>query len=96
MPATPPALAVITVLQPITVIFTIGQDDIPTVLTHMAGDPNLEVDAFSRDLTKRLATGTLSAIDNQVDPGSGTVRCAHASRTLIISCSPTSSSMSAC
>jgi multidrug efflux system membrane fusion protein len=67
-------LAVITVLQPITVIFTIGQDDIPSVLTHMASDPHLEVDAYSRDLSKRLAMGTLSAIDNQVDPGSGTVR----------------------
>jgi multidrug efflux system membrane fusion protein len=67
-------LAVITVLQPITVLFTIGQDDIPTVLNRMAADPKLQTDAFSRDLTKRLTTGTLSAIDNQVDPGSGTVR----------------------
>jgi multidrug efflux system membrane fusion protein len=67
-------LVVLTVLQPITAIFTIGQDDIPTVLAHTATTPNLTVDAFSRDLSKRLATGSLSAIDNQVDPGSGTVR----------------------
>ena len=67
-------LAVLAVEQPISVIFTIGQDDIPTVLTHMKNGPALTVEAFSRDLTQHLAQGTLAAIDNQVDPGSGTVR----------------------
>jgi multidrug efflux system membrane fusion protein len=67
-------LAVLAVEQPITVVFTIGQDDIPNVLMHMKSGPALTVDAYSRDLTHRLAQGTLVAIDNQVDPGSGTVR----------------------
>jgi multidrug efflux system membrane fusion protein len=67
-------LAVLAVEQPISVVFTIGQDDIPNVLSHMRAGPALTVDAFSRDLTQHLAQGALAAIDNQVDPGSGTVR----------------------
>ncbi len=67
-------LAILAVEQPISVLFTIGQDDIPDVLLHMRSGPALTVDAFSRDLTHHLAQGALAAIDNQVDPGSGTVR----------------------
>lgn len=67
-------LAVVTQLQPIAVVFTIPQDEIARVQRKMnAGDP-LTVLAYDREFSTKLATGTLAAIDNQVDPTTGTVR----------------------
>jgi multidrug efflux system membrane fusion protein len=68
-------LAVITQLQPIAVLFTIPEDDLPQVLTKMRAGHQLGVDAYDRMLTKKLATGTLRTIDNQIDPHTGTVKC---------------------
>jgi multidrug efflux system membrane fusion protein len=72
--ADPGGLVVITQLQPISVVFSIPQDSIGRVQQRMnAGEP-LEVDAFSRDLSTRIAAGTLQSVDNQVDAGTGTIR----------------------
>ena len=70
----PTGLAVITQLQPIAVVFTIPQDDIARVQLQSGDGVQLEVDAFDRDFKRKLANGTLAAIDNQVDPATGTVR----------------------
>ncbi len=70
----PTGLAVITQLQPITVVFTIPQDDIARVQLQSRDGRVLEVDAYDRDFKLKLASGTLAAIDNQVDPQTGTVR----------------------
>ena len=67
-------LAVITQLQPIAVVFTIPQDDIARVQLQSREGRVLEVDAYDRDFKLKLASGTLAAIDNQVDPQTGTVR----------------------
>lgn len=67
-------LAVITQLQPIAVVFTIPQDDISRVQKQMRGDEALTVDAYDRDFRTKLASGKLAAIDNQVDPTTGTLR----------------------
>lgn len=70
-------IAVITQLQPISVLFTLPQDDIVRVVRAMkgAGDQKgLEVEAYDRDLRNKLGAGTLEALDNQVDPTTGTVR----------------------
>ena len=67
-------LAVITQLQPITVIFSIPEDDIPRVLKRLETGDKLTVEAYDRDQRNRLATGSLLAIDNQIDPATGTVR----------------------
>jgi multidrug efflux system membrane fusion protein len=67
-------LALITQLQPISVVFTLPQDVIPQVMKRLTAGPSPEVDAFDRDLRNKLATGTLLAVDNQVDPASGTIR----------------------
>ena len=67
-------LAVITQLQPISVIFSLPEDDIPRVVSSMKENPNLKVDAYARDLRTLLASGKLTTIDNQVDPTSGTFR----------------------
>ena len=67
-------LAVITQLQPITVLFTVPEDQISEVFRRPDHGQGLEVDAFNRDMSKVIATGKLLAIDNQVDPTTGTVR----------------------
>jgi multidrug efflux system membrane fusion protein len=67
-------LAVITQFQPISLVFPISQDDIPRVLKAMRDGRSLRVDAYDRDLKLMLATGTLAAVDNQVDSTTGTLR----------------------
>jgi multidrug efflux system membrane fusion protein len=67
-------LLVITQLQPITVVFTIPADHLPQVLEPLRAGRELEVDAFDRDLKNELATGALTAVDNQIDQSTGTVR----------------------
>ena len=70
----PGGLAVITELNPITVVFTIPQDDIPRLQASATNQNKLVVEAFNRDITTRLATGVLTALDNQVDATTGTLR----------------------
>ncbi len=67
-------LAVITQLQPIALVFTIPQDDIPRVQKRMREGHELTVDAYDRDFKTKLASGKLLATDNQVDPMTGTLR----------------------
>ena len=67
-------IVVITQLQPITVLFTIPADRLPAVQEQMAAGRRLVTDAYDRDLKNKLATGTLLAIDNQIDQTTGTVR----------------------
>ena len=70
----PSGLVVITQLQPITVVFTIPEDSLPPVLAKLkAGEP-LPVEAFDREQKRRLATGSLLTVDNQIDPTTGTVK----------------------
>ena len=70
----PTGLAVITQLQPISLVFTIPQDDISRVQKANLNDHELTVTAYDRNLRIKLATGKLLAIDNQVDSTTGTVR----------------------
>ena len=67
------ALLVITQLQPIAVLFTLPEDNLPAVSKHM-GQGTLEVDAYSRDDQTKLGTGKLETIDNQIDQTTGTGR----------------------
>jgi membrane fusion protein, multidrug efflux system len=64
---------VITQLQPITVIFTLPEDQLPSVARHMRNGP-LQVEVYSRDDQIKLATGTLLTIDNEIDQSTGTGR----------------------
>jgi multidrug efflux system membrane fusion protein len=71
----PNGLVVLTQLQPITVLFTVPADRLPQVLQQMRGsEAKLEVDAYDRDLKNKLATGTVLAVDNQIDSTTGTVK----------------------
>jgi multidrug efflux system membrane fusion protein len=67
-------LVIVTQLQPITVIFTIPEDSIPTVLEQLGRGVRLPVEAYDREQRRKLAEGALLTIDNQVDPTTGTVR----------------------
>jgi multidrug efflux system membrane fusion protein len=67
-------LLVITELQPITVIFNVAEDDLPPILKQLRQGKQLVVDAFDRAQQKKLATGTLETLDNQIDPTTGTVK----------------------
>jgi multidrug efflux system membrane fusion protein len=66
-------LVVITQLQPIAVIFNIAEDSLPVVRKKMQSG-TLRIDAYDRDLKKKLAQGHLLTIDNQIDQSTGTVR----------------------
>jgi multidrug efflux system membrane fusion protein len=67
-------LLVITELQPITVIFNVAEDDLPQIQKQLRQGNQLVVDAFDRAQLKKLATGTLVTVDNQIDPTTGTVK----------------------
>jgi hypothetical protein len=67
-------LAVITQLQPITVVFTIPEDSLPQVMKKLHAGERLVVDAYDREQKNKLATGYLLTADNQIDPTTGTVR----------------------
>lgn len=67
-------LAVITQIQPITVVFTLAQDYLPDVFAQKGRGVGLSVDAFDRGQTKKLASGKLLALDNQIDTTTGTVK----------------------
>jgi membrane fusion protein, multidrug efflux system len=66
-------MLILTQLQPIAVIFTLPEDQLPSVAQHMKRS-TLEVDAFSRDDQTKLAVGKLLTIDNQIDPSTGTAK----------------------
>ncbi len=66
-------LLVVTQLRPITVIFTLPEDQLPEVARQMR-DRTLSVDAYSRDDQTKLATGRLLTIDNEIDQNTGTGR----------------------
>ncbi len=70
----PTGVVVITQLQPISVIFTLPEDNVPTIMKRLGGGATLPVTAYDRALTTKLATGSLMTVDNQIDTTTGTVR----------------------
>jgi len=67
-------LLVITQLQPISVIFSLPQDQLPPVLAKLRAGAELPVEAYDRDDTAKIAAGKLATIDNQIDPTTGTYK----------------------
>ena len=67
-------LVVITQLQPMTAIFTIPQDNLPGVMQRLRSGEKLPVEAYDREQKKKLASGTLVSVDNQIDPATGTIK----------------------
>lgn len=67
-------IAVVTQIQPITVIFPIPEDDLPDILPTLNSGGTFQVTAFDRANVKLLATGRVIALDSQIDVTTGTVK----------------------
>lgn len=67
-------LVVITQIEPITVIFTIAEDNLSSVQDRLRQNAQLTVDAYDRAGLKKIASGTLMTIDNLIDTTTGTVK----------------------
>ncbi len=67
-------LVVITQLQPITVVFTMPEDKVQPIIKRWRSKEPITVAAYDRAGKTRLAEGKLLAIDNQIDPTTGTLK----------------------
>jgi membrane fusion protein, multidrug efflux system len=67
-------LVVITQLQPISVVFTTAEDNLPQIQKRLRAGATLPVTAFDRTGTTKLSVGALKTIDNQIDTTTGTVK----------------------
>ena|SRR5579872_1389021 len=67
-------IAVITQMQPITVVFPVPEDDLPDILPQLNAGATLEVYAYDRANVHLLATGRVVALDSQIDTTTGTVK----------------------
>ncbi len=67
-------LAVITQLQPITVMFNVNEDYLSKIQEKMARGNHLSVDAYDRGQEKKIASGVLQTLDNQIDTTTGTLK----------------------
>ncbi|VWC95776.1 multidrug transporter [Burkholderia lata] len=67
-------LVVITQLQPMSVIFTTSEDNLPQILKQVNAGQKLSVTAYNRNNTVPLETGALATLDNQIDTSTGTVK----------------------
>lgn len=65
-------LIVITQLQPISILFTIPEDNLPQVLKKLRAGVTLQVDAYNRDKTEKLSSCKLLTVDNTIDATTGT------------------------
>jgi len=68
----PSGIVVVTQLDPISIVFTLPQDDLPQINEQIAG--GLKIEAYSRDGQRLLGKGTLTLVDNQVSLTTATVR----------------------
>jgi len=68
-----PGIVVITTMQPTTVEFTVAQNDLDRVIARFHAGAKLPVTAYTSDNTRKIATGTLYAISNQMTTSTGTV-----------------------
>ena len=67
-------IVVITQLHPISVIFTLPEDDLPPILKRLGAGATLPVTAYDRSQSEKLADGVLNTLDNQIDTTTGTVK----------------------
>ena len=67
-------LVIITQVQPIAVIFTLPQDQLPQVFDKIHKGAQMNVEAYDRDNTQKIASGKLLTIDNQIDTTTGTYK----------------------
>src|SRR5262249_16738362 len=71
-PADATGMVVLTQLQPISVLFTIPEDSLPEIRRKLRDGNHLRVEAYSRDDSRKLASGALATVDNEIDSSTGT------------------------
>ncbi len=67
-------IVVVTQLQPMSVVFSLPEDNVGQVAGRMNSGAKLQADAFDRAQTQQIASGTVSAVDSEIDPTTGTVK----------------------
>jgi multidrug efflux system membrane fusion protein len=67
-------IAVVTQLQPISVVYAVPEDSIGDIMARLRQGGKLNSDAYDRGQNKKLATGVLATVDNQIDTTTGTVK----------------------
>ncbi|OBQ73629.1 MdtA/MuxA family multidrug efflux RND transporter periplasmic adaptor subunit [Mesorhizobium erdmanii] len=67
-------IVVITQVQPISVLFTVPEDELPAIAQRMRQGATLPTSAFDRAGAKKLADGQLETFDSQIDPSTGTIK----------------------
>jgi membrane fusion protein, multidrug efflux system len=68
------AIVIIAQLQPITVVFSLAQTNLPAIQRQLKAGHKMTVEAYSEDETQMLATGTFLTLDNLIDLGTGTIK----------------------
>lgn len=67
-------IVVITQMQPMSVLFSIPEDQISSIMSRLSSGATLTADAYDRSQTRKLASGTLAAVDSVIDTATGTVK----------------------
>src|SRR5215469_11730214 len=67
-------IVILTQLKPISVIFTVPEDELPAIMKRLAAGASLPVTAYDRTGNNKLAEGKLETVDNQIDVTTGTVK----------------------
>jgi len=68
------SIVVVTQMQPMSVLFTVPEDSVASILDHLHRGEQLAVQAFDRSLTNQIASGRLANSDNQIDTTTGTLK----------------------
>jgi multidrug efflux system membrane fusion protein len=67
-------IVVVTQMEPISVLFTVPEDNVGAIMERFNAGEAMQVDAYDRAQTEKLATGRLTAVDSQIDTTTGTVK----------------------
>ena len=67
-------IVVVTQLDPMSVLFTVPEDNVAAIMQRMNGGATLVVDAYDRTQTAKITSGTLAMVDNVIDPSTGSVK----------------------
>jgi multidrug efflux system membrane fusion protein len=67
-------VVVVTQLSPMSVLFTVPEDNISRIMGRISRGATLDVDAWDRSQTTKISSGKLATVDNVVDPTTGTVK----------------------
>jgi multidrug efflux system membrane fusion protein len=73
-PALANGIVVVTQLSPMSIIFTVPEDNLPQIQKRVATGATLTVEAWDKSNTLKLADGKLETLDNEIDPTTGTIK----------------------